>query len=108
MGLVLRIFFQTCFPSIKIVSFILPIYNSYTAFRKSLQICIRNSVARADEYDIESCEHELIKVMIYIIADNIFSVVATKKTQGAIVIQSYKSIFTQSYQWFFAYPLPCK
>lgn len=54
--LVLRIYFQACFSSIKIVPFILAVYNSYAAFRESLQIFVRNRVTRADEYDIESRE----------------------------------------------------
>src|SRR5690349_15612946 len=56
MQLVLRIFFQRCFPSIKIISSIFPTHYSYAVSRQFLEICIPNSFAGADEYDVKPGE----------------------------------------------------
>lgn len=60
--MVLRILLQPCFPAIKIVTLILPADYPDAVSRQFLQIRIRNRIARADEYNIESRQRKLLKI----------------------------------------------
>ncbi len=81
-----RVFLQSCFPSIKIVAPILPAYYSYTTFRQFFQIFITDSIARTDKYDIESHQRKFMKILVDILSDNAFFIIATKKACRLIIM----------------------
>ena len=86
---------------------ILPIHYSYTVARQLFKVSVQNSVAGTDEYDVEPRQLKLVKIVVHILFDNTFFVVAAKKAHRPFII-GLPPLHVLFDCRFFAYSLPCK
>ena len=85
--MVLRILLQPCFPAIEIVTLVLPADYPDAVPRQFLQIRIRNRIARADEYNIESCQRKLLEIIVHVLPDYALVIIAAEEAYWLGVIR---------------------